>query len=113
MLGEKYWIRGVDVDGNTLDKDTGNQISYTLKYNPNKVDFKEFCDTLKENQSKIKCCSVMPQEDSSSYEYLPEESVTKAEYENIVRKITSSLKEDIDRTHVDCAGGACPVDFKK
>jgi len=113
MLGEKYWIRGVDVDGNPLDKDTGNQISYTLKYNPSKVDFKNFCDTLKNSQSLIKCCSVMPQEDRSSYEYLPEESVTKAEYENIVRKITSSLQEDVDRTHIDCAGGACPVDFKK
>ena len=113
MLGEKYWIRGVDEKGEALEKDTGNQISYTLKYNPNKVDFKQFSETLKENQSRIKCCSVMPQEDRSSYEYLPEEAVTKAEYENVVRKITSSLKEDVDQDHVKCDGGACPIDFKK
>jgi adenosylcobalamin-dependent ribonucleoside-triphosphate reductase len=113
MLGEKYWIRGVDEKGNLLEKDTGNQISYTLKYNPNKVDFKQFSETLKENQSRIKCCSVMPQEDRSSYEYLPEEAVTKAEYENVIRTITSSLKEDVDQDHVRCDGGACPIDFKK
>lgn len=55
----------------------------------------------------------MPQEDRSSYEYLPEESVTKAEYENVIRKITSSIKEDVSQEHVDCASGACPIDFKK
>ena len=55
----------------------------------------------------------MPQEDRSSYEYLPEEAVTKAEYENVIRTITSSLKEDVDQDHVRCDGGACPVDFKK
>ena len=55
----------------------------------------------------------MPQEDRSSYEYLPEESVTKAEYENFVRHITSLLKEDVDKAHVECSSGACPIDFKK
>lgn len=112
-LGEKYWLRGVNENGEYLEKDTGNQISYTLKYFPNLVDFKHFSDILKENQSKVKCCSVMPQEDQSSYEYLPEEVVTKAEYENIMQKIKQGMKEDVDKTHVDCAGGACPVDFNK
>lgn len=112
-LGEKYWLRGVDENEEVLEKDTGNQISYTLKYFPNLVDFKYFSDILKENQSKVKCCSVMPQEDQSSYEYLPEEAVTKAEYENILQKIKQGMKEDVDKTHVDCAGGACPVDFNK
>lgn len=113
MLGEKYWIQGVQEDGTPLENDSGNQISYTLKYHPNKVDLKTFSKTLKNYQSKIRCCSVMPQEDRSSYEYLPEESVTKAEYENVIRKITSSIKEDVSQEHVDCASGACPIDFKK
>lgn len=113
MLGEKYWLLGVDEEGNPLKEDTGNQISYTLKYNPKKVDLQTFSRTLKKHQSKIRCCSVMPQEDRSSYEYLPEESVTKAEYENVLRKITSSIKEDVSQEHVDCASGACPIDFKK
>lgn len=113
MLGEKYWIDGVDLEGKSLTESTGNQISYTLKYNPNIVDFKQFSETLKRYQSLVKCCSVMPQEDRSSYEYLPEEAVTKAEYENVVRKITSSLKEDVDQDHVRCDNGACPIEFKK
>jgi hypothetical protein len=55
----------------------------------------------------------MPQEKQSSYEYLPEEPVTKGEYENVCRKIDEVMQEDVDREHVDCASGACPIDFKK
>ena len=113
MLGEKYWIRGVTEDGEPLSKDTGNQISYTLKYDPEKVSYRAFSKTLRKYQSKVKCCSIMPQEKISSYEYLPEEPVTKADYEEISRNIKNRLEEDVDKTHVDCANGACPIDFKK
>lgn len=111
-LLEKYWLRGVDEAGVPLEQDTGNQISYTLKYDPRAVSYEEFCTTIYENQSQVKCCSVMPQEDNSSYEYLPEESVTKAEYEAFSSRIKRSLEEDIAFEHVDCANGACPVDFR-
>lgn len=114
MLGERYWLRGVDEDWQLLKEDTGNQISYTLKYDPNKVDFDSFCDRMKYFQPRVKCCSVMPQEDSSSYEYLPEQAVTKAEYEAIATQIEKTRqKEDVDFTHVDCGRGGCPVDFNK
>lgn len=112
MLGEKYWIRGVDENGECL-KDTGSQISYTLKYNPEKVDYRSFRKTLKKYQSQIKCCSIMPQEKISSYEYLPEEPITKAEYMNVLGKIKQQIQEDVDKEHVDCESGACPIDFKK
>jgi len=111
-LGEKYWIRGIDKAGNVLS-DTGNQISYTLKYDPKKVVYTDFVKTLREWQSKVKCCSIMPQEEKSSYEYLPEQPVTKAEYESVVAKIRKVLEEDVDFAHVECPGGACPIDFKK
>jgi hypothetical protein len=55
----------------------------------------------------------MPQEEKSSYEYLPEQPVTKAEYEDTINKIKKVLEEDVDLVHVDCAGGACPIEFKK
>jgi hypothetical protein len=113
MLGEKYWLRGVSDDGQMLKDNSGNQISYTLKYDPSKVDYKLFTKTIKTYQSKVKCCSVMPQEEQGSYEYLPEEQVTKAQYEDVVRQIVNSLQEDVDLAHVDCANGACPIDFKK
>jgi adenosylcobalamin-dependent ribonucleoside-triphosphate reductase len=112
MLGEKYWIRGVDEAGEPLP-DTGNQISYTLKYTPKKVTYKEFAATIRNFQSRVKCCSIMEQEGEGSYEYLPEQPVTKAEYEDTVRRITEAVAEDVDKTHVDCASGACPIDFKK
>ena len=102
QLGEKYWL------GDKYD----NQISYTLKYDPTKVDLKHFSEMLRKYQRTIKCCSVMPQENGSSYEYLPEEQITKAKYEEISHMIQKVLEEDIDKTHIDCDSGACPVDFK-
>jgi len=89
MLGEKYWIIG---EG----EDRGNQISYTLKYDPEKVDYKHFSDMLKQYQQQIKVCSVLPTADSSAYEYLPEQSVTKAEFESIAQAIQHDIEEDVD-----------------
>lgn len=118
-LLEKYWIRGVDEDGSTPLIETGNQVSYTLKYNPSKVSYEDFVRTLLEGQSTIRCCSVMPQMDTSAYEYQPEEIVTTSRYQQIVNeieKVSSETKdepkEDVALEHVDCGSGACPIDFK-
>jgi hypothetical protein len=114
-LLEKYWIVGVDEAGNPLE-DRGNQVSYTLKYNPQVVSFEEFKRTLKEGQATVRCCSVMPQTDTSAYEYQPEQPVTKHEFDMIAAAISAAndaeIKEDIGLEHVDCASGACPVDFR-
>lgn len=114
-LLEKYWITGVDEQGNPLTEETGNQVSYTLKYNPEVVDFKHFKETLIAGQSTIRCCSVMPQTDATAYEYQPEQPVNKHEYQMITDAIRKSdgqeVEEDIGKEHIDCAGGACPVDF--
>lgn len=112
-LTEKYYLRGVNDDGTPLEKDTSNQISYTLKYNTDTLDFQNFVLMVKKYQSKIKCCSLMPQSDRGSYEYLPEEPVTKAEYENIYNKIKKVLSEDVDFAHISCDSGACPIDFRE
>lgn len=113
MLGEKFYIHGVDpvtLEPHT-DRNTGNQISYTLKYKPDVTDIKHFGNMMRQYQPLIRACSVMPQENTSSYEYLPEEAVTKAQYENIVNAIKTVMEEDIGAEHVLCDGGACPVDF--
>lgn len=85
----------------------------TLKYDPKVVTYEAFAKTIREYQPKVKCCSVMPQEDQGSYEYLPEESVTKAQYEAVSAQIKEVLEEDVDKVHVDCPGGACPINFEK
>lgn len=116
-LMEKYWIQGVAEDGVTPLKNTGNQVSYTLKYDPKVVGFEEFKRTLLEGQSSIRCCSVMPQADTSAYEYQPEEPVTKHEFEMIAAAIAATIdadkevKEDVGLEHVDCGSGGCPVSF--
>jgi adenosylcobalamin-dependent ribonucleoside-triphosphate reductase len=111
-LLEKYWLTGVAEDGVTPLRETGNQISYTLKYDPKTVTFDRFLETLIEGQFSIRCCSVMPQTDTTAYEYQPEQPVSKAEFEMIARAIQEdNVKEDIGFEHVDCGGGACPIDF--
>jgi hypothetical protein len=106
QLGEKHWIVG-------NGEDRGNQISYTLKYNPAIVDAKHFGDMIRKYQKTVRCCSVMPQEDQSSFEYLPEEGVDKVRYEEISRAIQNQLEEDISKEHLDCENGACPINFRE
>jgi adenosylcobalamin-dependent ribonucleoside-triphosphate reductase len=112
-LLEKYWITGVQEDGVTPLEERGNQVSYTLKYDPTVVSFEDFKRTLMEGQSTIRCCSVMPQADTSAYEYQPEQPVNAHEYEMICAAIkdTENVKQDIGAEHVDCSTGACPIDF--
>jgi hypothetical protein len=110
MLLEKYWIVGIDEQGEPLD-DTGNQVSYTLKYDPTKVSFKEFSEMINKYQGLIKCCSVMPQQDATAYEYQPEQPVTISEFMRVINEIETdeSLFEDIDYEHLKCESGACPI----
>jgi hypothetical protein len=113
-LLEKYWLRGVEEDGVTvIGEDFGNQISYTLKYKPEEVSFEKFLETLIDGQFSIKCCSVMPQSDTSAYEYQPEQPVTKHEFEMIAAAIANDnqVKEDIGFEHVDCGAGGCPISW--
>jgi hypothetical protein len=118
MLGEKYWIKGTDEYGVPVTEDKGNQISYTLKYKPELVSFDLFKDMLMKYQGQVRCCSVMPQEDTSSYEYLPEQPVSYEEYQSLLAGLEKSIwkkaevTEEIGREHLGCsATGACPVDF--
>jgi len=110
MLLEKYWIVGIDTDGNPLE-DTGNQVSYTLKYDPEKVSYENFKKMVHEYQGEIKCCSVMPQQDATAYEYQPEQPVTTSEFMRVLDEIEKdeTIMEDIDFEHLKCESGACPI----
>ena len=111
-LMEKYWITGVEEDGATPLQERGNQVSYTLKLDPAKVSYDDFVRTMLDGQASVRCCSVMPVEDESAYEYVPEQAVTKHEYEMITAAIQASeIKEDVGLEHVDCGSGACPISF--
>ncbi len=110
-LLEKYWITGVAEDGVTPLPERGNQLSYTLKFDPNVVGYEDFQQMMLEGQASVRCCSVMPQTDTSAYEYVPEQSITRAEYDALIAKIEAAEKEDIGFEHVDCGGGACPISW--
>lgn len=111
MLLEKYWIVGVDEEGKPLEEDTGNQVSYTLKYDPKKVTYKDFAEMVRKYQGEVKCCSVMPQQDTTAYEYQPEQPVTTSEFMRVLDEIEKdeNLMEDIDYEHLKCESGACPI----
>lgn len=106
QLGEKFWIVG-------KGEDRGAQISYTLKYDPERVTLEEFEEMVRRHQRNVRACSVMPASDATSHEYQPEQPVTKVEYEAICHKIDEVLAEDVDKAHVDCSTGSCPVDFRE
>lgn len=113
-LLEKYWLHGyIEYEEGLVGiHPAGGQVSYTLKYDPETVSYEEFRRTLLNGQSTIKCCSVMPQADTTAYEYQPEEPVTQERFDEIVKAIQEGApKEDIGFEHVDCSTGACPVDF--
>ena len=103
-LLEKHWL------GNG---GTGNQVSYTLKLDTDKVSFEEYVETLKHHQPHIKCCTVMPENSDAAniYEYLPESPITKEEYERMVEAVNvdAEIAEDIDMETLQCGNGACPI----
>lgn len=96
-----------------LGEKGGNQISYTLKYEPDAISFEEFERLMFENVKQVRAVSVMPQIKSVSYEYQPEEPITDEEFDWYVGNIKETMAEDVDREHVDCSSGACPIDFNK
>jgi adenosylcobalamin-dependent ribonucleoside-triphosphate reductase len=111
MLLEKYWIVGVDEAGTPLDPDTGNQVSYTLKYDPEIVSYKKFKEMVTKYQAQIKTCSVMPRIETTAYEYQPEESVTISQFMSVINEISDKgeIVEDIDLDMLKCESGACPI----
>lgn len=108
ILLEKYWIVGVDEQGEPLP-DTGNQVSYTLKYIKDQLSFRKYKNLIRHYQSKVKCCSVMPQQEATAYEYQPEQAVTRSEFMEALSEITGELEEDIDLEALKCEAGACPI----
>jgi hypothetical protein len=108
---EYYWLEG----GGAHPKRAG-QVSYTLKYDPSRVSLEQFRAFQKEHMSTIKAMSVMPLSDSdnAAYEYLPEEPISLQEFQELKGRIQQSvISEDVDFKHVDCASGACPVNFQE
>lgn len=101
-LLETYWLCDVG----------GNQISYTLKYDPKAVSLKEFEGFMAEAMPLVRAVSVMPQADTSFYEYQPEEPIPAWRYDELMMSIEQT-REDADKSHVECSNGFCPIDFNK
>ncbi len=100
-LLERHWIGA----------DRGNQVSYTLKLDTDRVDLAAFRDILRREQPRIRTCAVLPSRPDSElgYEYLPEEEVTPERFAAITARIAGRAHEAVDLAQLDCANGACPI----
>jgi hypothetical protein len=109
---EKCWIRGVDEQGQPLVPDTGHQVSCRLKDDPKTVSFEAFRRVVRDFQPTVRACAVMPRADTTTYEYRPEQPVTKAEDELIAAAIGGAQANQVlGREHVEGASGTCLIDF--
>ena len=102
-LLEEHWI---GTDGR------GNQISYTMKYDPRTTSFEEYKAMILAHQPNVRACSMAPLVDLSAYSYVPEEPITREEYEAAMAKIEEiATHEKYDDNLLRCEGGACPIEF--
>ncbi len=101
-LLELHWLGG---------EGKNNQISYTLKYDPETVSYSQFTEMVLENQPLVRACSVMPQINESAYAYVPEEDISKEQYEELISGIDRFTNEGVDSDRLDCESGACPIEF--
>jgi adenosylcobalamin-dependent ribonucleoside-triphosphate reductase len=102
-LLEEHWI---GADGR------GNQISYTMKYDPRTTSFEEYKAMILTHQPNVRACSMAPLVDLSAYSYVPEEPITREEYEAAMAKIEEiATHEKYDDNLLRCEGGACPIEF--
>ena len=101
-LLERHWIGEVQ----------GNQVSYTLKVFTDRVDLESFRAIMRDEQPRVRCCSVLPSRPDSElgYEYLPEEEVSAGKFAAIVEGIRDgAVQEAVDWAHLQCASGVCPI----
>ncbi len=91
-----------------------NQISYTLKYDKNKVSYQEFMDIILAWQPNIRCCAVMPGSDWKTteqiYSYVPEQPISEDEYYKLIAHIERVEFEAYDNDSLQCEGGVCPIE---
>lgn len=102
-LLEHFWFGGAN---------RNNQVSYTLKYSNSDYTHDQYGAMIMEWQQKVRCCAVMPFEESSAYAYLPEEQITEERYLELISKIDLAAVEDYDEESLVCEGGACPIEPK-
>jgi len=106
QLLERFWLGG----------ERGNQVSYTLKYDPQQTDFTDYMQLILDHQPHTKVCSVLPQSDwqesARIFGYVPEQPITEAEYQEFMSFITNRVAfESYDDEALKCEGGACPIEF--
>jgi hypothetical protein len=111
-LLEYHWLEGGD-DVTLPATPYGNQVSYTLKYDPQDVSLDDFKAAILENQPHVRACTVMPQVDVVAFEYQPEEPISRERFDEIVAGITEEVSEDMDIKTMGCENGACNVEWNE
>ena len=101
-LLERHWIGAAQ----------GNQVSYTLKIDTDRVDLEQFRSIVRTEQPHVRGCTVLPSRPDHllGYEYLPEEEVAPERFEAVLAGIAEAAPEEaVDLAALQCASGVCPI----
>jgi hypothetical protein len=104
------WLRLLET--HWIGAEQGNQVSYTLKIFTDRHDLESFRAIVRAQQPTVRCCAVLPSrpDHELGYEYLPEEEVSAADFDEIVLAIKAGeTSEALDLVHLQCAAGVCPI----
>lgn len=90
----------------------GVVVHNTNKWRKDETSYEDYMRLLLDEQPTVRCCALMPQveQDASAYAYLPEEPVTRMEYDALVARISAVRMEGYDSGALLCEGGVCPTE---
>lgn len=107
---EQYaWLRLLEQ--HWIGAERGNQVSYTLKIDADRIDLPTFRAILRTQQPHVRGCTLLPVRagDALGHEYLPEEEVDEARFTALLAGIHDpGLHEAIGPAWLECARGVCP-----
>lgn len=106
QLLEQHWLGGPNENG---------QLSFTLKYSTKTTSYDEYMALILKWQPTVRCVAIMPQSDwresKKIYGYVPEQPITKEEYDSMMANITAPVeREAYSDESLICASGVCPIE---
>ncbi|MCU0944981.1 MAG: recombinase [Rubritepida sp.] len=82
------WLRLLEA--HWIGAERGNQVSYTLPFDPVRLDLAAFRALLLAEQPRLRACAFLPRHPAGRHEYLPEEEVTPERHAALLAALSPS-----------------------